>query len=160
MTNKRADAPRLRAYWSREAGFDVATVPRTDIEQLGLQRGVPVPIDIRRTPLADVAHDSKIIAAYVCQDDSSTARVVVLRDDQKDAPDFVNADMYTLTLDLLGHPEFPRRVNSASTCCNDNMRTFAAENGILVKHRDGEDFRHRWPFVPSAGQVFTSTGDT
>lgn len=159
MTNKRPDAPRLRAYWSREAGFDVVTVPREDIEQMGLRPGVAVPFDIRRTPLADVANDSAIIAAYGRQDDSGTARLVVLRDDQKDAPDFVNADMYTLTLDLLAHLDFPRRVSSASTCCNDNMRAFAAENGILAKHRPGDGFRHRWPFVPSAEQVFTSTDD-
>ena len=30
---------------------------------------------------------------------------------------------------------------------------------LLVKHKDGDGFRHRWPFVPSAEQVFTSTGE-
>ncbi len=159
MTNKRADAPRLRAYWTREAGFNVVAVSREDIQRLGLQPEIAVPFDITHTPLADVAKDSTIIAAYARKDDSGTARLVVLRDDRKDAPDFVNADLYTLTLDLLTHPEFPRRVEGASTCCNENMATFAAENGILAKHRAGDGFRHRWPFVPSAEQVFTSTGD-
>ena len=45
------------------------------------------------------------------------------------------------------------------TCCNENITTFVTENGLLVKHRDGHGFRHRWPFVPSAEQVFTSTGE-
>ena len=31
---KVADAPKLRAYWSREAGFRIVTMPRADIDAL------------------------------------------------------------------------------------------------------------------------------
>lgn len=159
MSDKKADAPKLRAQWSREAGFDVVHMSRADVDNLSLEVGKTVLVDIRKTPLAGIARRSDIIAAYARQDDSGTARLAILRNDSKDVPNFVNVDMHTLTLDILSHPEFPRMVERASTCCNENMRTFAAENAILVKLDDGDGFRHWWDFVPSAEQVYTSTGD-
>ena len=156
---KKADAPRLRAYWGRKAGFDVVTIPRSDVDLNSLEIGQAVSIEVSKTPLSRVAAKSRILAVYVRRDDSVTGRLALLREDLKDAPDVVNEDMYSFTFDLLSHPDLPLLVESASTCCNDNMRRFASENAFIVKLSDGDGFRHRWPFVPTPEQAFTSTGD-
>lgn len=158
MSDTKADAPKLRAQWGRKIGFRVVPFERRLVDALALEAGRDVPVEIKQTPLAQVAHKSDVMSAFAHQDDSGTARLAIVRNDPADAPDFVNVDMYTLVLDVRSHPEFPQLVEAASTSDNENMRAFATRTALLLKHKAGGGFRHRWNFVPSAEQVFTSTG--
>ncbi len=141
-----ADAPRLRAYLPHAEQKPVLFMPRQDWDTLGLELGKMVPVAIEKTPMAKVSSDASVLGVVAQRFSNATAEVLVYRDDPKDNPNRVNADVYLAWLDLPSHQSFNQIVQAASTQDNTNLRHFLNENVVLVK-QDPDD-RHRGPHLP------------
>jgi len=80
-------APRFQAWFSHLEGREVMVMPRHDWEQAKqLREGEMAPINLRTTPIANVARDSRIEAAVVARKSPAEVVVEVYRYDPVDIP--------------------------------------------------------------------------
>lgn len=121
-------------------------MPRSDWSSFGARPGEMVPVDISATPMGRVGSEATVIGAVAQQFSNATAELLVYRDDPKDAPNRVNADVYEAWLDLPSHRSFGQMLRAASTEDNENLRQFLGENVVIVK-REPDD-RHRAADIP------------
>ena len=108
-------------------------------------------VDIRRTPLANVASDASLVATYAHRYGPSKVQVGVVRLDLQDAPDIYNTDKYEVWEDLSSHPQFSAMVSAASTENNQNLRTYVAESVFLTKLEPDDE--HRRPDLPGTIKI-------
>ena len=94
-----ADAPRFRAFFEYAEGLPVVHMSRSDWEDLNVSSTRTALIDITRTPLASVANQASVVAAYGRQYSDATAEVGVIRYDPADKPEPYNTDKYEVWLD-------------------------------------------------------------
>lgn len=141
-----ADAPRFRAYFEFAEGRPVVHMPRDDWNELNVSSSRTALIDIRSTPMASVASNASVVAAYGHRFSNATAEVGIVRLDLTDDPYVYNMDKYLAWLDLPSHRSFAEMVTAASTEDNDNLRQYLHENVLLVKQApDGDHHRRELP---------------
>jgi hypothetical protein len=127
-------APRFHAFFTHIEGRKVMLMPRRDWERLNqLREGDIAKIELSTTPIADVAHDSRIQAAVAVRESDAEVVVEVYRKDPKDAPTPINVDRYRVWERLPQHRNYVDMVNWASTEDNPNMRGFLEDHVFLVK---------------------------
>ena len=105
----------------------------------------PVPIEISRTPIARLATEGELAAAFAERRSDYEAMITVYRRDPKD-PMPINVDKYVVWERIPDHRDFLTMVNTASTSDNANMRGFLADHVFLVKEKAGPD--HWLPDLP------------
>jgi hypothetical protein len=113
---------------------------RHDWEQASqLREGEIAQIDLRPTPIAGVARESRIQAAVVARKSPVEVVVEVYRYDPVDMPLPINLDRYLVWERLPPHRDLVAMVNAASTEDNANMRGFLDDHVFFVKNvvRDG-----------------------
>lgn len=151
-------APRFQAYFSRLEGREVMVMSRRDWEQASqLREGEMGPIDLRPTPIAGVARESRIQAAIVVRKSPVEVVVEVYRYDPVDMPLPINLDRYLVWERLPPHRDFVAMVNAASTEDNANMRGFLDDHVFFVKNvvREG----HHLADLPDQVKALVRRGD-
>lgn len=125
-------------------------------EQFQVNEGVPVNIDLDRTPLSGVAHDASVIAARARRSSDLSSEIEIVRYDPDDEPTPYNTDRYTVYEDMPSHQSFKDIVAGGSTADNENLRRYCRENVFLVKQDPGPD---HWVATPPSSRttVFRST---
>jgi len=96
----------------------------------------PFVIDVRMTPMANVAEAANVVAATAEEVSSSEVEVQIYRYDPDDSKPY-NADAYSVWENLPARPDFPAIVAAASTDFNDNMKAFLEANVFLVSKERG-----------------------
>lgn len=133
-------------------------MPRRDWEQVKqLREGDMGRIDLSTTPIAEVAHDSRIEAAVVVRKSPVEVVVEVYRHDSVDVPLPINLDRYRVWERLPPHRTFAAMVNAASTEDNANMRGFLDDYVFFVKDvvQDG----HHLSDLPEQVKALVRRGD-
>jgi len=131
---------------------------RRDWEQASqLREGEMGPIDLRPTPIAGVARESRIQAAIVVRKSPVEVVVEVYRYDPVDMPLPINLDRYLVWERLQPHRDFVGMVNAASTEDNANMRGFLDDHVFFVKNvvREG----HHLADLPDQVKALVRRGD-
>lgn len=146
-----ADAPRFRAYFEYAEGRPVVHMTRGDWDALKVSSSNTALIDIEQTPLAAVASDASVVAAYGQRFSTATAEIGVVRLDPADAPNVYNVDRYLVWEDLPSHRSFSSMVVAASTKDNENLRQYLRETVLWVKLEPDED--HHRPDLPGTLRV-------
>jgi hypothetical protein len=142
-----ADAPRFRCLWSKLEGTRVFVMKRDDWNAATGTLEEPIGLDIETTPVAAVARDASVVAAVAHKFSGPTAHVSIYRNDPADDPTPINKDDYTVWTNLAEHSRLTEMIAAASTCDNDNFRSFCRDHVFLVKLSPGED--HWLKEVPS-----------
>jgi len=151
-------APRFQAYFRYLEGREVMVMSRHDWDQAGqLREGEMTEIDLRPTPIAGVARDSRIEGAVVVRKSPVEVVVEVYRYDPVDTPLPINVDRYLVWERLPPHRDFVALVNAASTEDNANMRGFLVDHVFFVKEvvRDG----HHLADLPEPVKALVRRGD-
>lgn len=143
-----ADAPRFRFFWGHVENTTILTMPRSDWDAAVGQVGMPIEVDVKRTPLAGISEASSVVASVAHKFSSANARFSIYRYDEKDAPTPINQDEYDVWHDLQAHPRLMEMVNAASTSANENFMNYCKENVFFVKRAPGPD--HWLASVPSS----------
>jgi hypothetical protein len=131
---------------------------RRDWQQVNqLREGEMARIDLSTTPIADVAHDSRIEAAVVARKSPVEVVVEVYRYDPVDMPLPINLDRYRVWEHLPQHRNFTAMVNAASTEDNANMRGFLDDHVFFAKDvvREG----HHLADLPEQVKVLLGRGN-
>ncbi len=129
------EAPRFECFLQQVEGKSVFTMSRAHWENLLRHEGDPVLIDVRQTPLGNVARQALVAMA----EKEPIARIVIYRYDEKDAPTPYNVDRYSVFEDVEARWDLPYIVNAASTCDNENLRRYLQQNVFIVKEGPGDD---------------------
>ena len=146
-----ADAPKLQAYLQYGLDRPVLHMRRRDWASITTASTGTVLVDILRTPMADIASDASVVAAYAHRYGPAKVQVGVIRLDLKDAPNIYNTDKYEVWEDLTNHPHFANLVADASTRDNQNLRRYLAETVFLTKLPP--DSEHWRPDVPATVKI-------
>jgi hypothetical protein len=131
---------------------------RNDWKQVSqLRDGEMAQIDLRPTPIAGVARDSRIEAAVLVRKSPVEVAVEVYRYDPVDMPLPINLDRYLVWERLPPHRDFVAMVNAVSTEDNANMRGFLDDHVFFVKGvvRDG----HHLADLPEHVKALVRRGD-
>ena len=94
-----------------------------------------VELDVSGTPMSAVEKEATLLAAVATRHSSGTGQVEIYRDDPRDAPNNVNADLFTVWENIQQHPKFEQIVSDASTEINQNLLQYLDENVLLVPQR-------------------------
>lgn len=137
-----AYAPRLLHYWGRLEGSKIHTMRRESWASLVASADTAVSLDVRSTPISDVAKRSDVRGSVVHEFAPDSARLTVYRHDPADAPTPINQDDYDIWTNMHAHPKFRHLIVAASTCDNHNLRDFCEENVFFVKRPHGRDHWH------------------
>jgi hypothetical protein len=95
-------------------------------------------IDVRRTPMSNVAAKSAIVVATAEAITPSELQIRIYRRDPKDEKPY-NVDTYAVWEDLTSRPDFLNIVKSSSTDYDNNMRAFLEDNVLIVPRLPGEN---------------------
>ena len=137
--NSMYDAPRFHAYLTRIEDRSVFVMSRQDWQQLEVQQGAPVSIDVRQTPMGRIVNDASVVAAVAENFSTANATISIYRFDPNDAPTPYNLDKYQVWEELPAHREYKDIVRAASTTDDANLRGYLKENVFIVKEEKGED---------------------
>lgn len=101
--------------------------------------GVAGSIDLARTPLSRVAHDSCFIAAVAERFSPSKGYVTVCRYDEQDDPTPYNLDRYEAWENLHDNPNLPMMIEASDTCASSSLSDYLRCNVFLVKAQPDEN---------------------
>jgi hypothetical protein len=150
-----ADAPNLRAYW-RARNFEhlvgVTRQAELNLSSLGPD-DLPVPFDLRVTPIARVSQRSQILQAYAWRVREGV-KLALFRDDPIDGPaERINQDQYLIVDRLESYSRFWAMLAPSSTQYNENMMDVSMEWTFVAKRRNNDGFVHHLPRVPSPAEL-------
>jgi hypothetical protein len=134
-----AKAPRLQAYYERKNGVSSFIMPRADWELLSVNSTEHCEIDVKRCPISGVEQNANEIAVIANKVGNTKARVLVYRNDPKDAPKDWNVDHYSVETNLSSRKDLQIIINKASTSFDNNTESFIKENVFWIKEDLSDD---------------------
>ena len=134
MKKAPVSAPRLRAYLDRIEGALI--MPREDWEALAIQGERPFEIDISVTPLSMVLQKGQVVGSFVQQLPRSRKRILIFRNDPKDAPFGINLDRYLVFEDFRGREDYRQIVVNSDTDDGWLMQDFHSDYVIIIPEKE------------------------
>jgi|GEM_PF-6498921 len=131
------DAPRLRAHFERSEAARILLMKRSEWHKMRPGKIGELLIDARRTPMANVAAKSSVVASTAEAITPSDSQLRIYRYDPKDEKPY-NVDTYSVWEDLPARTDFLDIVKVSSTDYDDNMKEFLKENVLIVPRMPGE----------------------
>jgi hypothetical protein len=134
MKQSPTSAPRLRAYLDEIEGALI--MPREDWEALVNEGERLFEIDISATPLAMVLRKAQVVASFAQQLPRSRKRILIFRDDPKDAPFSINLDRYLVFENFRGREDYKQIVANSDTDDDWLMQNFHSDYVIIVPEKE------------------------
>jgi len=131
------DAPRLRAHFERSEAARILLMKRSEWRKMRPGQAGKLLIDAHRTPMANVAAKSSVVASTAEAIAPSDLQIRIYRHDPNDDKPY-NIDTYSVWEDLPSRDDFLDIVKASSTDYDDNMKDFLKENVLIVPRMPGE----------------------
>jgi hypothetical protein len=119
---------------------------RAEWEAAASQHGSPFEVQITALPIGSVTVRSQVVGSFAQRKSPTETRLLVFREDPKDAPLSVNLDRYIVLEDFRGIDDYPDVVQTADTDDDLEMQEFHDEYVIILPEIESRG--HHLPEVP------------